>query len=218
MNTIPSNPLNFQFVDENSGDLLDPNSDVFAYKFVKTGKHKKETELTMLREFDHFITFLEHHETAGPDFIEKMMTNELDEKIVAKHLGLYVLNRINLKKWQHSGAKVPIDLSTMDRVFSQVGTVLAEKTGYKVVANRTFDQAREMKVAYMRNAKRHAGLGQLAGQAHPFTRAELDFLLHSDTVSMTTPRNLITCFYLQFVLYFQPRVREEVYNVTRGEV
>ena len=201
-----------------TGDILDPNSDEFRKEYARQSKHLPKTSSQMNREFDRFVDFLNLNAAAGPGFVEKMLQSQLPDTQVANMLGSFIESRINLQLFADSKLNKPIDLTTTDRVFSQICSVLKYKTNYKIVGNPAWDIAREMKCGYMRDAKKKHGLGELQHQATPLSRAQIDLLLHSDTISLYTPRALISCFYLQLVLYFNPRVRSEAYNITRSEL
>ena len=212
----PTNPLKLSFFDS-EGQSLDPNSEEFGDQYAIKNKRDEKTRRKIQEEYKRFIDFLDHNESAGPEFVEKMINNSLPEQAVATKLGLFIMNRVNLTKWEKSEVLMPLDTSTLDRVWSQVCSGLAENTEYKPQNNPVFDKARRMKTSAMKQAKLHFGLGELAGQAHPLTRAEVDALLHSDHLHLYGPTQIITLFYVTFVLFHGPRVRKEVYNVTRGE-
>jgi hypothetical protein len=125
---------------------------------------------------------------------------------------------VNLKVWWETGIIQPLDLTTTERVFTQVSTMLFLTAKYKVSENPNFNGARESKNTVMRNAKKNHKMGLLDHQAHPLSRAQLNYLLHSDTLSFSQPFPLIADFYVNFCIWFLPRVRLEMYNMRRGEI
>ena len=95
---------------------------------------------------------------------------------------------------------MPLDTLTADRVFCQLGSVLARRNKYRIVGNPVFDVARAAKVKYMMSTKKEYQLGGLTSQAEALTVAELNMLLHSDAINIYTPFGLLALFYIQFCL------------------
>ena len=212
----PTNPLKLDFTDE-KGNKLDPNSDEAADQFAQKYRRMKETQLKMTKEWERFISFLEDNESAGSGFVKAMLEGGLPEKDVASKLGLYAMNRINMTRFHREGVSVPLDTSTMHTIWSLLCNAMTETTVYQPVNNPVFDRARRTKCASMKNAVKNYGMGILSNQADPLRRAEVDALLHSDHLHLYSPIQLISLFYIEFVLFHGPRVRQEAWNVTRGE-
>ena len=109
-----------------------------------------------------------------------------------------------------------MDTTSMCRIWYSLVYVIKDKTKYDVSHDKSFQLARKTKAANMRASKKVPGLGQLANQPLPLDRAQLAYLFHHEQLCLTTPQGLTWRFWLLFVTFFLPRIREEASNVTRG--
>ena len=214
----PHNPFNRKVFDPDTGEEVNVDSIDGLKLLGKQGKRSEETTRKMHMEFNIFLRFCETSPSVGPDLLKSMMQSTLPEQIVANILSIFVRDRINMTTWTKSGVAEPLDTSTMERIFSHVTGILAEKTKYVINGNPVFNVARGNKASAMRDAKREHGKGSRSNQADALSKAEINMCLHSDILSFYTPFGLQALFYFQFCLYNISRVRKEMLNLKRGEI
>eukprot|EP00092_Neocalanus_flemingeri_P039204 GFUD01042673.1.p1 GENE.GFUD01042673.1~~GFUD01042673.1.p1 ORF type:complete len:457 (+),score=91.19 GFUD01042673.1:208-1578(+) len=216
VNDPPSNPFGYKFDDQDQSPL-DPNSKEFMRKFTTKEKVAQKTKVARDLEFARFEKYVVRSEIGGQEVFAKILSSKLKATTVAELLSLYIRDRVNLNIYEEEGVVQYLDTTTMEKIFSLLCNALVERTTYRPAGDPDFNIAREAKVTYLVLAKRVPGLGQLAHQALPLSRAQVDFLLHSDILSWYSPRGLTALFYIEFALFFGPRVKTEIYNVTRGD-
>ena len=216
---VPPNVRNFR-VQDNNGNELQPGTEEYRTQFRKIGKYKNTTLRQMTGEYNRFITFLTetNSEIWGPEIVKQLLAKQLPDETISTMLSDFVENRINLFAWWDTGKIVPLDTSTLDRVWNQVCGMLWMELGVKVASNPAFNGARETKKTIMKDAKQNFQLGNLVHQASPLSRAQVNLLLHSDTLNLYQPFPLYADFFVNFSLTCLPRIREELYNIKRGEL
>ena len=198
----PHNPFNRKVFDPDTGEEVDVDSIDGLKLLGKQVKRSEETTRKMHMEFNIFLRFCETSPSVGPDLLKSMMQSTLPEQEVANILCIFVRDRINMTTWTKSGVAEPLDTSTMERIFSHVTGILAEKTKYVINGNPVFNVARGNKASAMRDAKREHGKGSRSSQADALSKAEINMCLHSDILSFYTPFGLQALFYLQFCVCY----------------
>ena len=210
---VPSNPMNIQVLDKD-GNTLNPGDPEFCRYFAKQGKRKEKTNAQYNSEWKRMMVVLKAH--YGDEKVNGMLASELPVQEVGEMISYHIASRINLAKFYKSGEKQYLDTTTLELLWAKISAVMRDKTDYDL-SKPEFQAARNTKCAYMRKAKLVPGLGELASQPMPLSRAQLSFLLYSDQLCFSTPWGLTWLFYIQFTIYFLPRVKEEVWNARRGD-
>lgn len=210
---LPDNPLGLSARD-NSGKLLTPQDDGFRQAFARKGLRTDPTNKIYLREFERFKGFVA--ESEGEETLQALLSSTLSTGQVSALVGDFMANRYNITEYRKSGVKTFLDTTSAALCWQKLVAVLRETTKY-ILSDRDFDVARQMKNSYLREAKKVPGLGELAHQAKPLSKAQISFLLHSDCMNIYTPKGLQCRFYIMLTLFFLPRVRSEASQVQRGE-
>jgi len=213
----PSNPHDVQYTGDD-GHLLHIDSVEYLVRFANDQKVHPKTEKKYLREFNNFLTFIS---TKRPEssVAEDVLSSSLPATELCTLLCQYIVDRCNLTVFRETGDVIPLDTSTQDLNWYAMAHVFKKKTSYLLTTDKAFLLAREAKCSMMRRAKAiaDAGLGQLSHQMLPLAWAQLKWLLSNDHLGLTTGRGMQWLTFLLVSLYFLPRVREEMRNITRGD-
>ena len=212
----PVNPIHYRVTDS-TGKEISREDPLYRHHFVNSGKHSKETRKAMDAEWKRFIEFVINYPDYGEKLANDLMEETIEDAQIADIFSNYLENRINLTRWQAEGEIVPLDLTTMERVWTYISTKLFMELGVKVAGNPKFDSARGTKARICKYAKEEYNLGNHAHQAVELGRAVINALLLSDTLNEYQPFPLVALTYIQIVLIFMPRVRKEAYNLKRGD-
>ena len=210
---IPENPLEYQIVDKD-GMPVKFGTNKFVQFMGNSGRLAPQTQLAYNREFNKFLKFTKTRE--GNALVEDMLESKVQAEVVSTWVGTYLSSRINLKDWREKGERNYLDTTTLELIFAKIVCVFKQRTNYDLYSP-SFKSCREIKTKLLKDAKDIHGKGELNNQCQPLTRAQLCYLLHSDQLTLSTPRGLIWLFYVLFTTIFLPRVREEVIHVTRGD-
>jgi len=213
---IPVNPFGLRFSDSN-GNELKRHTPEFIKQMGESSRRKPGSEADYKREWSKFLAYVEDSEEGGVTAVEKLLSSELPESEVATFFSLFIADRVNLTKHDKDGVSGRVDTTTIDKIYYMVSKMMEQKTVYKASGNPAFDGVRGSLVTYKKKAKEVPGLGELANQSLPLSRAQLNFILHHDSLDFYTPRGLVSLFYFLFIVIFNPRVRTEVFNARRGD-
>jgi len=212
-NDIPTNPLNFKMTN-GAGEEVEFGTSEFNHLFGESEKMTDATKKSYNLEFDRFLRFVRNNFGEGKE--TDLLSSTLPPTECSDIVSTFIQSRINVKEWRDHGVRKFLDTSTMDLIWQKIVAVFKQKTTYNLWSD-DFVSARNARATYMVNSKKVHGHGELQNQPEALTRAMISFLLHSDQVTMFTPRGLVWNFYLLFTLIFLPRVRTEAKQVTRGD-
>ena len=212
----PVNPISYKVTDS-KGNEINRDDPLYREHFVKGGRHTKETRKQMDSEWKRFLEFIVNYPEYGQQVVDDLTAETLADDKIADIFCNFLENRINLTKWNLDGEIVPLDLTTLDRIWSFISTMLFRELNVQVDGNPKFDKARGTKTRIAKNSKEVYNLGNHDHQAVELGRAVTNALLLSDTLNQYQPFPLVALIYIQIVLIFLPRVRTEAYNLKRGD-
>ena len=208
----PKNPLGYSMFDKD-GNAAKFGSSMFVNLFASAGKISEDTKRRYELEFAKLESFVvkEYGQQKWNDILD----SKLPSTEVSTCVASYIMGRINKCVWRDTQTARHLDTTSLDLVWAKLVSQFKSKTSYDLYS-KDFLLCREAKSKYQRDAKLVPGLGELANQSVPLSRAQISYLLHSDHLCLDTPRGLVTLFYVLVTLYFLPRVGKETKGMTRG--
>ena len=197
-----------------TGQLLEYGKMEYLMAYGEFQKVSRKTENKYRAIYKSFLDYVEAEE--GPDVLKLMLEKLLPIDEVALLLARYLSERINTTVFKQTGVAQKLDLSTMDRYWYAICYCIKKDLGYHPGQHDEFEIARKAKNTSMRLAKQTPGLGEGAHRSESWSKAMLLYLLRSDHLNDWSGSGLLYRFYVLTILFFMPRVREEVFNLTRG--
>ena len=160
---MPANVRKFNIVDDN-GNTPEPGTKEYRNMFRRLGKYKDSTLRQMSSEWNRFISYLAdtNKETYGPVITQQLLDKQLPDETICTMMSDFLENRIHLFAWYDTGKVVPLDLTTLERVWTQLSSMIYMELNVKVNNNSAFDGARQTKATLMRDAKANHQLGNLS--------------------------------------------------------
>ena len=215
---LPLNPRKFNVADK-EGNLLNPDDPGYRERFCAVGKHKPATLASMQREWNAFKQFLAitAKERYGPGKVEDMLAGKLNNEELALMLSDYLESRINKHAWAESETVQGLDTTTLAKVYSQLASMVKMELKVNMAGNHEFDIVKETKNTLIRDAQGQ-GMGQLSGQKPPLPLEVLEYLFQCGVLNTFQPYPLIISFYVLFTIVFCTRVRQEMLDLTVGDI